>query len=101
MTQSGAEVGRLQTAEEMYQAWLDRATVGEFITGGNTILLHCRACGYGVDCGAALDRDALEKLPAALTLRGLAERARFKCGAKGAWVDSRRDPRAVPKPPEP
>lgn len=96
-----AEPIRNLTAQEAYDAWLDTATLGEFIEQGNMILLWCRTCGYDGGQSARLDLDGLVALPPDMTLRALATRATFKCGHRGAWVDSRRDPKRMPKPPEP
>ena len=92
----------MQTADEMYEEMLATTAVADIIEGGNMITLRCRTCGYAPDAPtASLDRDALEKLDPRMRLKSLVERASFKCGHRGAWLDMRRDPRAIPKPPQP
>jgi len=94
----GASIGHMTTADEMYEDMLDRTTVGDVLEQGNGISLWCRTCGYEGGQTASLDYDRLLQLPADLTLRALTQRASFKCGHRGAWLDTRRDPRNLLRP---
>ena len=96
-----AILGDMQTADEMYKAMLARTTVGDEIERGNLVVLWCSTCGYDGP-STSLDCDRLAELAPDMTLADLAARATFKaCGHRGAWVDSRRDPKRLPKPPGP
>lgn len=98
-----AILGDMETADQMYEAMLSETVVGDVIEQGNMITLHCRTCGYIPGAGSAsLDHDRLVTLDPRMTLKALTERAVFRtCGHRGAWLDMRRDPRAIPKPPSP
>jgi len=72
---------------------LDSTTIGTCREKGWLVLLTCSTCGHDGGSYGQIRWSDLDKHPAHMTMRQLAERATFKrCGHKGAWIDHRQDP---------
>lgn len=90
----------METANQMYEAMLAQTTVGDILEQGNRVALWCSTCGYDGP-SISLDCDRLAEFPPDMTLGELARRAAFRaCGHRGAWLDTRRDPKRMPMPPK-